>query len=120
MSTWVTGQTAEQLARTYLEQQGLSYCTCNYRCRFGEIDLIMQHHDCLVFVEVRYRQHQRYGGAIHSITATKRKRLTRTAQYYLQSHYKDALWPICRFDLIAIGPTLSAQNMVWLENILQM
>ena len=54
------GQAAEDLACNYLCGQGLQLLERNYRCKSGEIDLIMQDRACLVFVEVRYRQHPLY------------------------------------------------------------
>ena len=119
MSTWATGQAAERLARGHLEQHGLDFCACNYRCRLGEIDLVMQQQQTLVFVEVRYRQHQQYGGAIQSITPTKQQHLIAAAHHYLQAHYVGNNWPACRFDLVAIGPRLTSLHLRWLQNILQ-
>ena len=58
------GSEAERFARTFLEQQGLTFIMKNYRCRTGEIDLVMQDGDELVFVEVKYRSQSQYGSAI--------------------------------------------------------
>lgn len=77
------GETAELLAAQYLSNQGLKLLKRNYRCRHGEIDLILQDGDTLVFAEVRLRSHNHYGGAAASINAAKQKRLIRTAQHYL-------------------------------------
>lgn len=97
----VRGATAERRARTWLETQGLKLREANYRCRWGEIDLVMEDGDTLVFVEVRYRTSMSHGGAIDSINARKRKRLCRTAAHYLArqcGHERPA-----RFDVIALG-----------------
>ncbi|WP_018152655.1 YraN family protein [Leeia oryzae] len=93
----VAGHSAEQLAALYLQQQGLKLLTRNYRCRFGEIDLIMQDGKTLVFVEVRARKSKTFGGAVASVTASKQQKLILTAQSYLSTlrHL-----PACRFDVV--------------------
>lgn len=84
----------------------------NYRCRFGEVDLIMQDGDVLVFIEVRLRSNQRFGGAAASIDLHKQQRLIRTAQHYLARLPRT---PACRFDVVLMGDAegLDAQ---WLKN----
>ncbi|CAE6725322.1 YraN family protein [Candidatus Nitrotoga fabula] len=91
------GETAELLAAQYLSNQGLKLLKRNYRCRHGEIDLILQDGDTLVFAEVRLRSHNHYGGAAASINAAKQKRLIRTAQHYLATL---GYTPPCRFDAL--------------------
>ena len=68
LSRYNKGQYYEQQARSFLEQQGLLFVSANYRCRQGEIDLIMREHQTLVFVEVRYRAQTSHGGAAASVT----------------------------------------------------
>jgi len=96
------GQRAEQVAADYLERRGLKLLARNYRCRSGEIDLIMQQDAYLVFVEVRYRRHRGYGGAAASVDQRKQHKLLLTAQHYLQQHH--ALNHRCRFDVVAVTP----------------
>jgi len=93
------GNAAEDKARLFLESKGLITVRCNFRCKCGEIDLIMNDSGTLVFVEVRYRISQEYGGAKESITYSKRAKIERTAQFYLQAFKKI---PPCRFDAILI------------------
>ncbi|TPW16174.1 MAG: hypothetical protein FD130_1070 [Halothiobacillaceae bacterium] len=97
-TTHQIGSDAESVARYFLEQQGLTLVSANYRTKVGEIDLIMREGAHLVFVEVRYRRSSAYGGAIATITASKQRKLTATAQYYLQTHYQNRP-PPCRFDI---------------------
>ena len=99
MKTLLRGHRAENQALKFLRQQGLKPVTQNYRTRYGEIDLIMQHNATLVFIEVRYRRSEHYGGATASVDPRKQKKLIRTALAYLQSHDNNA---ICRFDVVAI------------------
>src|SRR5512146_1375711 len=93
------GQAAEQLAAEFLRRQGLGIVLCNYRCRFGEIDLIARDGSVLVFIEVRSRRSERFGGAASSITLAKRDRLLRSARHYLAR--SRGAQP-CRFDVVLL------------------
>lgn len=97
------GQLAEQFACAYLKKQGLSLLVRNYRCRFGEIDLIMQEREQIVFIEVRYRARSTFGCSIETVHRAKQTRLLKTAEHYLQRHalYDD---PPCRFDVMGLSP----------------
>jgi putative endonuclease len=106
------GAQAEQLAAQYLTQQGLKLIVQNYRCRFGEIDLIMQDGTTLVFIEVRLRSNDGFGGAAASIDARKQQRIIRTAQQYLASFIRI---PPCRFDAILMQD-MQGRSMQWLKN----
>jgi putative endonuclease len=92
------------MARRYLEGQGLRIVARNWRCRHGEIDLVMLDRASgdgeLVFVEVRYRRSERFGGALASVDRHKQRRLRAAAGQYLQSHPTELP---CRFDVLAIG-----------------
>ena len=59
-----SGRRSELYARCWLEERGLTHVCSNYRCRLGELDLVMRDHDCLVIVEVRFRRSSSYGGAL--------------------------------------------------------
>jgi putative endonuclease len=96
------GRDAEQQALRHLCSQGLRLLQCNYHSRHGEIDLVMQDGDSLVFVEVRYRGHSRFGSAAESVDRRKQSRLIACAQHYLQTHPRSAGLP-CRFDVITLG-----------------
>lgn len=104
------GQRAEQAACEFLQGHGLRLLEKNYRCRRGEIDLIMGDGEEVVFVEVRYRRHSAYGGALASIDARKRAKLIATASHYLQS--KGSHRP-ARFDVVAIDAN---QGVQWIRN----
>lgn len=106
------GQQAEALALSWLQQRGLVCVARNYRCRMGEIDLIMHDGTTLVFVEVRQRRSARFGGAAASITPAKQARLVRTAEHYL--HTLPSL-PPCRFDAVLLD---GQQPPEWLQNII--
>ena len=114
------GEATESLACEYLESKGLKLLERNFNCRFGEIDLIMQNTDSLVFVEVRYRRNNDFGSGAESITTSKQSKLIKTASAYLQRHAKLSKYP-ARFDVVSItGPieTDSINNIDfdWIEN----
>lgn len=100
-----TGQVCENIARDYLEQQGLLFLQAGYQCRYGEVDLVM--HDCrqdqIVFVEVRARSTQDYGDPVETVTKHKANKQLKTALLYLQRHFTSE--PGYRFDIIAINIT---------------
>lgn len=108
----VQGQAAEDRALAYLQQHGLRLVTRNFLCKGGEIDLIMQDRDTLVFVEVRQRSSRQFGGAAASVTPAKQARMTRAAQFFLLRQQPQ---PACRFDVIAID----GDALEWLVNVLQ-
>lgn len=93
------GRDAEAAAAAHLEARGLKLIARNYRCRYGEIDLVMREHDTVVFVEVRARRSSAYGGAAASITAAKREKLIAAARHYLAGR---SSLPACRFDAVLI------------------
>ncbi|WP_416884972.1 YraN family protein [Marinospirillum sp.] len=108
------GQKAEEYALHYLLQQGLRCRTRNFRSRYGEIDLIMQQQETIVFVEVRYRVSARFGGGIGSITPQKIRRCRATAEVYLRRYTH---LPPCRFDVISINGNLEqATALTWIQD----
>ncbi len=111
------GAKAEEVARIYLEQQGLRLVAQNYRCRRGEIDLIMQDGATLVFIEVRYRKSMGFGSPAESVTPAKQQRIVMTAMRYLQSKSGHSM-PPCRFDMLAIAGK-EQQNIDWIKDAFQ-
>jgi len=103
LSTFI-GKQAEKKAAEYLHQQGLELIETNYRCRFGEIDLIMQHGHELVFVEVKYRKNQQYGQASEYFTRGKRKKVEKAMAFYLAQKKLNPNQIAHRIDVLAIDP----------------
>ncbi len=111
------GDEAELLACNYLSQQGLRLLERNYRCRGGEIDLIMQHDDSLVFIEVRYRKNIAYGHATETITTHKQRRLIHCARVYMNHHDN---WNVpARFDVVSIEGEPGQRQIEWISNAFQ-
>lgn len=107
------GKIAEKEAEDFLKKHGLRILERNYHCKMGEIDLIMLDENNLVFVEVRHRRSQYYGGALASITYTKQQKIWRTAQHYLHNHsgHFDCEY---RFDVVAFEGSL--KHIHWIKN----
>ena len=109
-TTTARGAAAEDRALAYLLRQGLALVVRNYRCKGGEIDLVMRAADgTLAFVEVRQRSGRAFGGAAASVTPTKQRRLLRAAEHYLGTLDHT---PPCRFDVVALEPG----HLAWLPN----
>ena len=104
------GERAEAQAAHYLSKHGLKILVRNWRCRFGEIDLVARDGAVLVFVEVRARASRSHGGAAESISAVKRKKLTAAANLYLARIRSDAP---CRFDAVLIE---GDEQIQWIRN----
>ncbi|MCK4833723.1 MAG: YraN family protein [Gammaproteobacteria bacterium] len=94
------GEEAEAACCKYLRSKGLKLIGKNFSCHYGEIDIIMFDKNMLVFVEVRFRKSDAFGGGLESITASKQLKLRKTAELYLQqnSKYKNA-----RFDVVSMS-----------------
>lgn len=108
------GQAAEQAACHWLEARGLRLIARNQRWRDGELDLVMRDGNTLVFVEVRYRASDNYGGAAASITPGKQQRLIRAAGHFLAAHPALAQLP-CRFDVISACGNPEKPQIDWLR-----
>ncbi len=109
-STQAQGDRAEARALSYLEARGLTLVVRNYRCKGGEIDLVMREADgTLVFVEVRARRGNAFGGAAASVTPAKQQRILQAANHYLAA--LDAV-PRCRLDVVAI----ERARLVWIRD----
>lgn len=109
------GRAAEDLALQHLQGHGLRLIERNWLCRLGELDLVMIDGDTVVFIEVRYRQYQAWGGPLESVDARKREKLSNAANAFLQQHSRWQRHP-CRFDVIAIQPAGNTPTLEWITN----
>ena len=102
------GAYGERVARQHMEGLGYAILQTNYRCRWGEVDIVAQQDGTLVFVEVRTKQHLTFGTPQESVTQRKMDRLVATAQTYLQEHGPESgqdtqlTTPHWRIDVIAV------------------
>jgi putative endonuclease len=104
------GKFAENRAEALLTLAGLRIVERNWHCRQGEIDLIAQDGEVLVFVEVRSRKHGAYGSAADSITPAKQRRIVQAARHYLA---KLPIMPACRFDVVTLD---QGKEPVWIRS----
>ena len=87
----------------------------NYRCRRGEIDLVMRDARTLVFVEVRRRRSHWFGGGLESVDLRKQTRLAAAAEHYLAAHRVGDECP-CRFDVVAIDGPPRRTTIEWVRD----
>ncbi|MGH1361493.1 MAG: YraN family protein [Burkholderiaceae bacterium] len=106
------GAAGEDQALAAMQAAGLVLIERNSASRLGEIDLIMQDQQTIVFVEVRVRSSMAFGGAAASVTPAKQRRVQRHAQAWLKKSFGDSPWPACRFDVFA----LEAGQENWIRN----
>jgi putative endonuclease len=115
-TTTETGNITEKLASEYLTLQNLTLVTQNFHSKYGEIDLIMLDGSTYVFVEVKYRKNNNYGGSLVAVTHRKQKKLRLCAKYYLQQHQLNDYNTPCRFDIIALEGDIKKPDINWLKN----
>ena len=114
--TTAIGDRWEKQALEHLISRGLERITENFRCRMGEIDLVMRDRDCLVFVEVRYRRKNRFATAAGSVDSLKQSKLTRAAAAYLARHPQNCDIAV-RFDVVAFDAAGGDQcTLQWLQD----
>ncbi len=106
------GARAESEAAAWLKKKGLKLLERNVRSRFGEIDLVMEDGSTLVFVEVRYRARNDFGGAAASVTPAKRARLQRAIGVYIASHPRAGARNL-RADVVAMS---GQGDIEWIPN----
>ena len=108
------GADAESRAAEWLSARGLGVIAQNWRCRFGEIDLVLQDGATVVFAEVRLRANPRFGGAAASIDARKQAKLVASAQLFLAARPALRTRP-CRFDAVLLGDA-NGNDVEWIRN----
>ncbi len=111
------GRKAEQHARRYLEQQGLTFVVSNYRCKSGEIDLVMQDQDELVFVEVKFRRSRQHGEAIEFFHSRKRRKFESAIMHYLNEKQLNPSVVAHRIDVVGIDGSTDQANISWLKSV---
>ena len=115
-STQDKGQTSEEFALRYLVDNGLQCVAKNYRNRQGEIDLILLEDNTYVFVEVKYRKNNQFGGAISAVTYKKTQKIKQCAKFYLQQEGLNEYNTPCSFDIIALEGDINKPHVTWLKN----
>lgn len=108
-----SGRRAERLARRYLEKRGLRLVSANYRCRYGELDLVMRDGDRLAIIEIRYRRDERFMSPAESVDLAKRLRIFRASLHFLQHNPKHGQKPL-RFDIVSLSGPLDDSRIDWM------
>ena len=109
------GREFEDLAKRWLEKRGLRTVTRNYTCRLGELDLVMQDHEYVVIVEVKFRGRDALVSGPESVTSVKQSRLIRTTMHFLQCHPDLQAQPV-RFDLISVTEDSPGRKIDWIRD----
>ena len=114
--TRTVGFAAEELAYQYLQARGLRPVERNYRCRHGEIDLIMLDEKCLVFVEVRFRSAGAFSSAAVTVDRRKQSKLVRTADMFLATR-PGMSSHTARFDVVGVDGCAKGRHTVeWIRD----
>ncbi len=109
------GAEGEDAALAYLQRCGLKLLQRNYRCKAGEIDLVMLDSKVLALIEVRYRSAVAFGGAAASVTRQKQQRLINAAQFLILTR-ADLRRYSMRFDVLAIDRSVTESNIEWIKD----
>jgi len=112
-----TGDAGEKIAAEFLINHGYAIIGTNFRCQYGEVDIIAEHANCLVFVEVRTKKSLAFGTPEESITPAKKEKLILTAQTYMQEH--NDLPSDWRIDVVAVelNKNNSVKRIDLIENV---
>ncbi len=108
------GNQYETLAKQFLLRRGLRFIDQNFLTKFGEIDLIFQQDQTIVFVEVKYRKNDSFGSAAEMVTYAKMRKLIKTAHIWLSRQRHTGHNINYRFDVIAIHD--SGRDINWIQN----
>ena len=111
VNTRKTGSEYEEKAATFLKEQGIFILETNFRCRFGEIDLIARDKNTLVFLEVKYRKNGSCGSPLEAVDWRKQRTICKVSDYYRVRHQITDSTPM-RYDVIGIG----GEDITWVKN----
>lgn len=110
------GKVTEDFAKQYLIKQGLIFIDKNVHCRQGEIDLVMKDGCTFVFIEVKYRKNNHFGGAISAISPSKQQKIKHCVAFFLHKANLNEYNTPCRFDVIALEGDINQPQITWLKN----
>ena len=115
MNKRVVGDFFENLACSYIKEQGGKIIDRNFRALRGEIDIIAKDGKYLCFIEVKYRTNRRYGDPETAVDIRKQKQICKISSLYLISKYKSLELPI-RYDVVAVSSINGADSVKWHKN----
>ncbi|AOE50481.1 YraN family protein [Kangiella sediminilitoris] len=112
------GKQAEHYAEQLLKKSKLKLLERNFHSKHGEIDLIMQSENTLVFIEVRYRANTRHGSGAETVDYRKQQKIIKTAQFFLQQ-MKKYQHLNCRFDVVSVTLGHKSLSADWFKDAFQ-
>ena len=112
----VKGRITEDFAKQYLLKQGLTFIESNFHSRQGEVDLIMRDGETYVFVEVKYRKSNAFGGAISAISVSKQNKIKHCVTFYLHQAGLNEYNTPCRVDAVALVGDINQPQVTWIKN----
>ena len=110
------GQKFEQLAKLHLKNRGLVPVCDNFNSSGGEIDLIMLDNNVLVFIEVKFRTNNSFGGALAAVSLSKQQKIIKTAMFYCLTNNLNFEHTASRFDVVAITGSKEPFDIEWIKN----
>ena len=113
------GKWGETTAASYLINQGLEILKRNYRCEYGEIDLIAKEDETIVFVEVKTRSSSTYGLPEEAVDAAKQEHIVASAENYLMENSFNEDWRVDVISIIGQPKDQEAEELVWFKNALE-
>lgn len=96
----ILGQKGESQAAQYLQRKGYRIVKANYRCKYGEVDLIARDADVLIFIEVKTRTNEDFGAPAAAVDYRKQKQISKVAHHYLVTHNSEDT--DARFDVVSV------------------
>ncbi len=112
--TQAFGRAAERFAALHLESRGCRILAERYRCKLGEIDLIVQDGEIMAFVEVKARRREGFGDPVHAVDWRKQRRIIATARDYLRQEGPRGC--ACRFDVVSVRVRDGHARATWLRD----
>ena len=113
------GKWGEKKAALYLISEGLEILERNYRCEYGEIDLIAKDGETIVFVEVKTRSSSNYGLPEEAVDALKQEHIVASAENYLIENSFKENWRVDVVSIIGQLKEQEAEELVWFKNALE-
>jgi putative endonuclease len=113
-----TGVQGEEIAARYLLSKKYEIVQRNYRCRYGEIDIIARKKNVLVFVEVKTRRNYAFGSPLEAVSLKKQRSISSVAQLYIQ--HEQLSGSAARFDVIAVLLNSSCPEIEHIENAFEL
>jgi putative endonuclease len=118
VKTKTLGEKGEDIAAAFLEKKGYNILFRNYKCSFGEIDIIAKHKKTLAFIEVKTRSTKKYGLPQEAVTSVKQAKISRVALEFVQRYKMDNR--AARFDVVSVQSLNDGYEVDLIENAFEL